>query len=149
LTNSFQGGKETIYPTNTSTFTITHVFISPSDFGNIKMTYQELNETLFDGGIVWAGTGRINYPQNIQPANQFSLVSTNDTIQPRAGFQHIFNAPTQPYDYMPVWLSIQKLAKVREYMNSNPSATVKLFLYTPGVGMGDPAKWSWIIFLKN
>lgn len=149
LTNAFEGGIELNYPTNTTTFTITNEYISPGDFGNIKLKYQELNEILFDGDIIWMGKGEIKEPKNISPANQFIKVKTTEIVNPAAGFQNVFNPNNEVYDYAPIWLSVQRLALVREYLNSNPNATVKLFLYTPSVGIGDPADWDWIFFLKK
>jgi hypothetical protein len=52
-------------------------------------------------------------------------------------------------DYNPVWYPVQQLIKVREYLQLNPEQTVKVYLYTPGVGVGDPEKWKWILFLKK
>jgi len=46
-------------------------------------------------------------------------------------------------------MSVQSLVKVREYLSKNPKTPVKLFLYTPSVGAGNPEDWDWIIFLKN
>lgn len=149
LTSTFEGGKETTYPTNSSTFTISKQYDPPVDFGNIKLTYKELNETLFDGTIIWMGSGGMNYPQNLILANQFNSVASTDTKNPSAGFQNVFNPNNQNYDYTPIWLSVQKLQKVREYLQSNPKESVKIFLYTPSVGVGNPAEWDWILFMKN
>jgi hypothetical protein len=149
LTNNFEGGKEFSYSNNSSTFTITKEYKAPGDFGNIKLIYQELNETIFDGSIIWMGTGKISIPQNILNANQFNFINKNDTIFPSAGFENVFNIGNQTYDYSLVWNSVQKLIKVRDYLNSNPNGQVKLFLYTPSVGVGNPADWDWIIYLKN
>lgn len=149
LTNNFEGGKETIFSVPTSTFTITTQYNSPGDFGNIRLIYQELDEIIFDGSIIWMGTGEINIPQNILPANQFNHVLTSDYVSPRGGFENVFNPNEEDYDYSQIWSSVQGLVKVREYLNSNPNASVKLFLYTPSVGVGNPADWDWIIFIKN
>lgn len=147
-TNTFEGGKELSFAIDTTDFTITYEYTPPGDFGNITMTYQELNETLFDGSIVWAGLGQMNYPQNLLGANQFDYVLTADyALAP--GFENVFNLDNTVYDYEPVWSSVQGLVKVRQYLASNPYATVKLFLYTPSVGVGDPEEWDWIIFMKN
>ncbi|MFA6200013.1 MAG: hypothetical protein WC679_06385 [Bacteroidales bacterium] len=149
LTNNFEGGKETIFSEQTSTFTITTQYDSPGDFGNIRLTYQELNEIIFDGSIIWMGRGEMSIPQNILSANQFNRVSTDDFVYPSGGFENVFNPSEEDYDYSQIWISVQGLVKVREYLNSNPSASVKIFLYTPSVGVGDPADWDWIIFIKN
>lgn len=149
LTNTFEGGKETSYPVNSSTFTITSQYIFPGDFGNLKLKYQELNEIIFDGDIIWMGRGNIKYPQNMLPANQFDSVATTNIVMPTAGFQNVFNPNNHAFEYTPIWFAVQKLVKVRDYLNANPNTAVKLFLYTPSVGAGIPADWDWIIFMKN
>lgn len=149
LTNNFEGGKEALFLLPTSTFTIKTQYVSPGDSGNIRLIYQELDEIIFDGSIIWMGTGEIHIPQNILPANQFSHVLTSDYVYPRGGFENVFNPNEQEYDYSQIWSSVQGLVKVREYLRLNPNASVKLFLYTPSVGFGNPADWDWIIFIKN
>lgn len=149
LTNTFEGGKETEFAENSSEFTITSQYIPASDFGNIKLKYDEVNEVIFDGDIIWMGLGQINYPQNLLLANQFETVATADVVFPSAGFQHILPEPNQVYDYNEVWLAVQNLVKVRQYLISNPNGKVKLYFYTPSVGVGDPADWKWIVLMKN
>jgi hypothetical protein len=41
------------------------------------------------------------------------------------------------------------ILKVRQYLISNPTGVVHLYLYTPSVGFGNPADWKWIILMKN
>lgn len=149
LTNDFEGGIETTYSSNSTSFTISNLYTPPSDFGFLTLKYQELNEVLFSGGIYWMGLGEISYPLNILPSSKFDLVTTNDFVSPKAGFENVFNPDSQSFDYTPVWTSIQKLVKVREYLKANPNATIKLFLYTPSVGFGNPADWDWYVFIKN
>lgn len=148
-TNTFEGGKELTFTTPSPTMTVINEYVAPSDFGSIKLIYQELNETLFDGTIVWNGLGEMTYPQNLLDANQFERVLTTDYVTPSAGFENIFNPDNTTYDYEPIWTSVQGLVKVRQYLTSNPNATVKIFLYTPSVGIGNPEEWDWIIMLKN
>lgn len=151
LTNTFEGGKEFTFSNTASTFSIIKQYKPPGDFGYLKLTYQELNEPLFDGSIIWAGSGQINFPKDLLTTNEFDVVTTTDIVRPKNGFENIFDpiVSTHVYDYEPVWQSIQRLKKVREYLTSNPTATVKIFLYTPSVGLGNPADWDWIVYLKN
>ncbi|OBX21364.1 hypothetical protein LX77_01398 [Gelidibacter algens] len=138
-----------MFSDSSNNFTITSEYSTPSDFGSIKLIYNELTETLFDGSIIWNGLGGINFPQNFINQDEFEVANTTDAVYPVNGFQNIFNFENQSYDYLQIWSSIQKLIKVREYLKSNPSATVKLFRYTPSVGVGNPSEWDWIIFMKN
>lgn len=149
LTNQFEGGTELTFTKSSPNFNIQPIYISPGDFGNISMIYQDINELLFDGSIVWMGKGYIKYPRNFIPANRFEIVLTSDYVIPKNGFENVFNPNNTNYDYSPIWSSVQSLVKVREYLRSNPNSTAKLFLYTPSVGAGNPEDWDWIIFLKN
>lgn len=149
LTNSFEGGKELLFSQSSENFTIATQYTPPGDFGNIKLIYEEINKVIFDGDIIWMGLGHINYPQNILPASEFRYVMTCDYVMPEGGFENVFNPQGAFYDYSQIWTSVQGLVKVREYLRSNPDATVKLFLYTPSVGVGNPEDWDWILFLKN
>lgn len=149
LTNKFEGGKELTFSKPDSNFSIESVYKAPGDFGNIKLIYSQLNETIFDGSIIWMGKGNIKYPEAILPADKFESVLTKDFVSPSQGFLNVFNPSKQDYDYMPIWGSVQGLVKVREYLKANTNTKVQLFLYTPSVGIGNPADWDWIIFVKN
>ena len=148
-TNTFEGGRELTFTEPTATFTISNQYQAPGDFGSIKLIYQELNETLFDGTIHWMGSGEMNFPANLESSEHFNIVTTKNIVYPGNGFQNVFNPNNETYDYTQVWLAIQGLVKVREYLSSNLTETVKIFLYTPGVGVGNPADWVWIIYMKN
>ena len=148
-TNKFEGGKEFTFTKPASTFTITNQYHAPADFGSIKLTYQELNETLFDGTIIWMGLGKMNFPTDLLPPDKFDAVITDDFVSPANGFQNVFNPDDETYDYTRVWMSVQYLVKARDYLKTNPNQTVKIFLYTPSVGVGNPADWYWIIYMKN
>ena len=148
-TNAFEGGKELFFTETTSTMTVSNQYVQPADFGSLQLIYTELNETIFDGTIVWNGLGQMNFPQNMLPANQFEHVLTADYVLPASGFENVFNPNNASYNYESVWTSVQGLVKVRQYLQSNPTATVKLFLYTPSVGFGNPEEWDWIVIMKN
>lgn len=151
-TNDFEGGTEFYFSQQAANFSITNEYVPPGDFGSIKLIYEEINETLFFGTIVWMGVGEMTFPENLQPANQFEALLTEDYVFPANGFENIFdpnNQYAEDFDYHPVWSSVQNLVKVREYLNSNPNQKVKLFLYTPSVGIGNPADWDWIIYMKK
>lgn len=149
LTNQFEEGKELSFTKSSPNFNIQTIYKAPSDFGNISMIYQDINELLFDGSIIWMGKGYIKFPSNFIPANSFERVLTSDYIYPKEGFENILYPDSTNYDYSQIWSSVQSLVKVREYLRANPNTPVKLFLYTPSVGVGNPEDWDWIIFLKQ
>ena len=147
-TNVFEEGVELGFE-DANDFTINVAYQAPGDFGGIQLYYEELDELLFDGSIHWMGLGSIAFPETFQPASSFEVVLTNDYVFPAEGFENIFNPNNQVYDYEPIWNAVQSRVKVRQYLAANPDATVKLFLYTPSVGIGNPAEWDWIMILKN
>jgi len=149
-TNTFKGGKELLFTEQSETFTITYEFKQPGDFGHIKLFYQEINELLFFGTIIWMGCGEMVFPQNLLAANQFQAVVRTDWVVPKNGFEDIFpQHHYTTYDYELIYGRVQSLVKAREYLRSNPEQVVKMFLYTPSVGCGDPEDWYWIIFLTQ
>ncbi len=154
-TNTFEGGNEFEFDVSTPTFTTNPEYVQPSDIGFIKIFYTELNTLLFDGSIHWNGTGQINYPTSFCPSSTFQYVDIENFYQEPI-FENIFdaatypqNVPSPPYNYAPIWIKLQALAKVRAYRDNNPNAKVKIFLYQPSVGIGNPATYKWIIIFKN
>ncbi len=147
-TNTFEGGKEFYFNNQTSTFTIRTEYQSPGDFGGIQLYYQELNSKLFDGTIVWNGLGHIVFPTSFLAPNAFNPINTLVAV-PQPVFENVFNPNNTVYSYEAVWSSVAYFEKVNQYRNSNPNATVKIFLYTPSVGIGNPADWKWILVFKN
>jgi hypothetical protein len=147
-TNTFEGGNETVFPSSTATFTVTNQVIPPGDFGNIKLFYSELNTKIFDGDIIWMGNGQIHFPTSFLSANQYNFINTLVPIADPV-FENVYNPDNTNYNYSEIFNAIRYLEIVNQYRASNPNATVKLFLYTPGVGVGDPTQWKWIFIIKN
>jgi hypothetical protein len=148
-TNHFEGGKEFNFDENSNTFTITHDYDPPGDFGGIKLYYSEMNEMLFHGTIIWMGCGKIEYPENLLTAEHFDITPDKNYVFPANGFETVFDEDIRDDEYNTAWSSVQNVIKAREYLASNPSQKVKIFFYTPSVGVGNPADWKWILFLKK
>lgn len=147
-TNTFEGGKELTFDSNTTTFSTNYQYVTPADFGSIKIFYTELNTQLFYGDIIWMGTGEIHFPTDFQPASSFEFVNTFAAID-LPSVENIFNPNNEIFDYTNPLNQVIYLSKVIEYRASNPNASAKIFLYQPSVGIGDPATWKWIIIFKN
>ena len=148
-TNTFTGGKELLFSKKSENFTISYEYAPPGDFGHIKLFYEEINEMLFYGTIIWMGLGRMEFPQNFLNANKFETVTTKDYVIPKNDFEDVFPQFETTFDYELIWNKVERLVKVREYLRSNPEQVVKMFLYTPSVGVGNPEDWYWIIFLTQ
>jgi len=151
-TNIFEGGKELTFDEFPS-FTISSVYQSPGDFGKINLKYQELDQNIFEGTIVWMGIGERSLPENINSPESFNL-NPNPLEMPNLDFfQTVDYSEFQHYpetiNYVAIWNAIDNLEVVDEYRNSNPNSQINLFLYTPSVGGGDPEEWDWYVILKN
>ena len=149
LSNKFDGGKELSFNQPDTTFYANVQFIATSDFGNIVVQYSELNALLFEGSISKVGRGQINFPKDILPPNQFQISLTKDIVYPKYGFDQIYPLDNHIEDFTKVWMAVQNLVKVREYLASNPASSVKIFLYSPSEVAGNLADCDWILFLKN
>jgi hypothetical protein len=150
LTNTFEGGTEWVFANAHPTFTIAPTYRPPVDFGNLALHYQEENALIFDGGIIWMGLGTRQTPASIRPASSFA--STNSVLQ-QPNFEEIeySDYPANHPNTTPnvLWQSIQYLQLVEDYLSRNPNGKVHFFLYTPSVGMGNPADWDWVVYLKD
>ena len=151
-TNVFEGGKELIFSASDN-FTITTDYNSPGDFGDITLMYEEANANIFAGTIVWAGSGAMTYPEMLNATASFATVAQPVAMPATEDFKLVeydeFNYYPEEIDYNAIWDAIDNLQVVKEYRLANPDAKVNLFLYTPSVGVGNPAEWDWYVILKN
>ncbi len=152
LTNTFEGGTVLNFP-NSDDFTISSDYQPPGDFGDIQLYYDELDELLFDGTIIWMGLGERSFPSQLMGANEFSL---SDSLFPQPNdnlFEYVwydeFAMYPAPGTFPLQWAAIDQLEIVHQYRVLNPNGTIHMFLYTPSVGIGNPADWDWYIFMKN
>lgn len=151
MTYDFEGGAElmvTVDNESLDTIPILVDYKSPGDFGNITLFYQPSGEMIFDGSIIWMGTGQIKYPEHFEALNKFSTMETTIEQPDPSEFQIVFyNLYNQPIDYVSIWGSINNLEIVSDYLKSNKN--IGLFLYTPSVGVGDPYEWNWFVILNK
>lgn len=155
LTNAFEGGKELTFE-EAESFTISPEYVSPGDFGSIKLKYEETGETIFDGTIVWNGLGEMSYPQALDAPNAFPVMDNELETPELSDFEVVEYAgegeigfPLMSIDHEAIWESINHLQQVEDYRTSNPDAKIRLFLYAPSVGIGNPEEWDWFVILKN
>ena len=115
LTNTFEGGYEFSFDNIPNSFNIRKEYRAPGDFGYIKYYYYETSDLLFYGTIIWMGEGEIYYPQNLLPASVFDFTLLDNIVFPN-GFEDIGVYSPLDINYTNVWLSVENLAKVREYL---------------------------------
>lgn len=151
MTNVFEGGKELMILNNinnSDSIPIEIDYKAPGDFGNITLYYEPSGEMIFDGSIIWMGTGEIKFPKEFLTADKFPVMDTFIEEPERTKFQTIFyNLNNQSINYSVIWSSINKLEIVEDYLKSNKK--IGLFLYTPSVGVGNPNEWDWFVILNK
>lgn len=149
---AFEGGVELTFP-EADTFTISSDYAAPGDFGSIILNYAETGQPLFMGEIVWAGLGHMIYPCAMNTPDMFEPASQAIPMPAVSNFVTVdydeFAIYPDVIDYQSIWSAVDDLALVKQYREQNPNADVHLFLYTPSVGVGDPAEWDWYVILKN
>lgn len=148
-TFNIEGVKELVFSQQTDSFTIVKEYLSPGDFGYIRLIYKELNQQLFYGTIWWDGLGELIYPVSFESPDEYGSVSTDDAIFPIYGFNCPFQNSFAYLDFFNIWLNVQHLEIVRQYLHTNPNQKVQIFAYTPSVGGGDPSEWDYFVILKN
>lgn len=123
---------------------------APGDFGNITLLYAPTGDSLFDGSIIWSGKGEMRFPAL---SNNFSSVTT---AQPAPDSNHVqIISPNmffaqEHYDLPGAWNGISKLLVTKQFLQQ-ANVRIGLFLYTPSVGVGDPADWDyfWVLYIGD
>jgi len=149
-THKFEGGKVFHFDATGAvpqTIPIQMTYAPPGDFGNITLQYAPTGDTIFDGSIIWSGKGKMTQPAlsnnfaagtTAQPApdtNDVQVISPGTFIKKEA-----YNIPA-------VWSGISNLYITREFLQAH-NTRIGIFLYTPSVGIGDPADWDyfWLLY---
>ena len=123
---------------------------SPSDFGYIKLFYRNTNNLLMDGDIIWAGCGHLNFPNN------FRAGLPMDNGLPYPGQSRIsfindgghYETVTDESELQYIWQSVSQQKEFQHYYG-NSSKKVAVYLYTPSVGIGNPADAYYLVFTEQ
>ncbi|MFT3795056.1 hypothetical protein [Flavobacterium sp.] len=148
LTQSFEGGKELVFPNNPN-FNLTWAYNPPIDFGSVTLVYADEGQPIFEGTIVWMGLGAMSYPQSLVPASSFAIGGALPMPNNNAFLFLDYSQTNFTVPYAAIWDAIKNLQIVAQYRVSNPNAPIRIFVYTPSVGVGNPADWDYFVLLKN
>lgn len=147
-TLTFEGGKELKLKgplESSANLNIESFYNPPSDYGDIAFKFMPLEQTLFSGTIIWMGGGYINYP-NFEPANNFSRLAAALPL-PNRTIKNLHTGYIADRDFSKVWASINKIEKVKDYLNETKD--IGLYVYTPTVGKTDTSVAKWIIIMQK
>lgn len=145
-TNKFLGGYKVVLPQHIDSLEIVCDYKAPGDFGSVALFEKTTGTELFAGTIIWMGKGKRTFPEQIKPP---SLYTKLKIPSPMPDFRTPNHNKDQAYDtgidYKDIWNAIKYLQEVN-WLTSSSQAYI--YLYQPSVGVGDPADWYWLIFLK-
>ena len=123
----------------------------PCDFGYIKLYYgrKDSGNLLFNGSIVWAGCGKMEYPKDFVTCRSNMM----DIIYPGQSRFSFFDGGshytvTDEYELKRIWQTITPMEAFQWYYGRT-AKKVAVYLYTPSVGMGDPADGYYLVFVEN
>lgn len=148
MTHQFEQGVELKIATvnaASDSLPITVQYKPPGDFGNISFYYKPTNDLIFDGSIIWMGSGEITYPKTFLSPQNFPLLNYTLEKPGDSRFQRLFAG--QAIDLSLLWNAINKLEIMTQYLGNNKK--IGYFLYTPSVGMGNPNEWDWFIIISK
>ena len=149
-TNSFLGGYTIPVQNTDGSFAIESDYKSPGDFGRVAFYEKGSHTRLFEGSIVWAGSGRREYPEEMFSPESFA-VTGKIRLWPKFTL-YDYSAgeiSDEAYDFSPVRYSINRLEIVRQAIQRVPGAPIYASLYRRSVGIGNPADWYWLIFIRG
>ena len=125
-------------------------YMSPGDFGGIKLFYNDKTNLLLDGSIVWNGCGGLEFPESFRAG--LPLKSGLDYPgQERFAFigdDGKYVTVDDDSELQRIWESVSK-QKEFQYYYANSSKKVAVYLYTPSVGLFDPNVASYFVFTEQ
>lgn len=148
-TNKFEGGSKLTFPKKASSNILVD-YKEPGDFGGVQLYFNQKDQKIFDGTIIWNGKGERMFPTTLMSVDKFKF--QKDPVSQEGlefNFLDVDGNPTRPIVDESIWAAIDKLEIVAEYHKSNPEGKVNIMLYQPSVGVGDPADWDWYVILAK
>lgn len=122
----------------------------PGDFGSIKLYYRNTDNLLFDGTIIWAGCGSLLFPDSFRAGLPMSA-GLPYPGQSRIAFineEGSYVTVTDEAELQHIWQSVSH-QKEFQYYYGHSSKKVAVYLYTPSVGVGNPADASYFVFTEQ
>jgi hypothetical protein len=150
VTKSFKGGTEIALAPHSFTadsLPIAESYVPPADFGRLSLIYAPTSDTLFNGTIIWMGSGAEKIPSQLSPATSFAKMNSSVALPSASRFQQLHRTFPASRDTIP-WDAIKNLSVVNQYVSGN-TKKIGYFLYTPSVGIGNPLEWNWFFYISN
>ena len=119
-----------------------------SDKTITTLRYAEMNALLFKAETRNEGIpGTIHIPEDFKDKSSFERTDSSELISAES-FKVLTGEELDVSDFYEMWLQIQNLSKVREYMKGNPNQQVNIISYQPTASKY-PTNSQWIFVIKN
>lgn len=122
----------------------------PGDFGYIKLFYRNTSNLLMDGTIIWSGCGELSFPSSFRAGRQLNG-SVSYPGQAHISFinnEGDYITVTDESELQRVWQTLSKQEEFRHYYG-NTQKKVAVYLYTPSVGVANPADAYYLVFTEQ
>ncbi|MBD3635997.1 MAG: hypothetical protein HUJ25_01545 [Crocinitomicaceae bacterium] len=131
---------------NSNTVQIGIEYEEPNDLGYIKLFHIPDSILLFDGSILWSGTGQQYFPDSLNSSVNFPISSNIISAIDSSRVNEIFIMPTNQDSlyYQHIWDEINEIQLVQEAYNQNFDFSI--FCYTPSIGIGNPLEWDYFVY---
>lgn len=123
---------------------------APCDFGSIKLYYQNTNNLLVSGSLVWMGCGHLDFPTEFRAGQQLSS-SLNYPGQDKIAFidnSGNYIVTSEESELQHIWQTESKQREFQHYYG-NTHKKVAVYLYQPSQGVGNPADWFYLVFVEQ
>lgn len=128
------------------------------DFGSIKLYYSTKDNLLLDGTIVWLGCGKLAFPDTFRSGQQLKeglpypgkerIACLDETGEYVADKENPYAIVADEEDLPHIWQSVSVQKEFQHYYG-NSIKKVAVYVYAPAVGLMDPSKASYLIFVEQ
>lgn len=147
-TNDSVKVKEYKFFNNTDQFTLTVTKQNNTYEIITDVRYKETNALqLKVSTLLLPAKGKIMIPEDFSSADTFARVETNDFVLAKNGYKELESYTLAESHFIDLWSKVQSLAKVREYLRSNPEQQIQIFFHQHSIE--NNTEGNWIFILKN
>ena len=117
-----------------------------SNFSYLKLYHLPDSLLVFDGLIIWNGSGNLNFPDSLNPASSFEIFEGSHAELDTSRVHQISNtAYNQGLDKADLILNeISDLQIVQNAYDQNFDFSI--LCYTPSIGIGNPSEWDYFVY---
>ncbi len=129
---------------------ITSEYMSPCDFGFIKLYYRDKTNLLLDGTIVWSGCGALSFPESFRAGLPEKEAIPFPGVErfARLSKDGQYVASADEWEMKHIWQSVS-YQKEFQYYYGNSNKKVAVYLYAPSVGLFDPYSAYYLVFVEQ